>query len=932
MWALLGILLVIVIIAGWILPWTNRNGLQELRGDVAKINERLRQLEYKLRQPADPAPPAQPVKDTPQTEQSTEAPRAPAPFMPPASPVPPMTGDISARATSVPASRQTNAEDIDRVIEEDAHPMNTQTAATAAAAQRPQAASEASPARADSGFELQFGAKLPVWFGGIALAFAGFYLVKYSIDVGLLTPAVRTFIGALFGLGLLAAGKTIRTKENFANGARIAQALTGAGIADLYICTFAAANLYSLIAPLTGFICMGVVTAAAVILSLRHGAPIALLGMTGGFLTPALMGADQPSALLLFGYLYLVLAGLMFVIRRQGWWHMGYLAMAGAFVWAVLWLLSGNFGVYDGIWLGLFLAACSMTLLGNPATPCAGNSNTGNPALRTAPRALQIASFIGTLILMGFTVAKAGFGMTEWGLFGLIAAGSMALAYFRMEEYRFIPYASLAVNLMMLWQWQAADTGSYTLVFILFAALYALGGYLLQWKTGRPFYWAALCVTAGFAFFLLAYHRLQDVYQTDHLWAVVALGLAAVATHMTWRVYETFQADHPERDKMLALYAGTASGFIALGLLIEIPHEFLSVAIAFELLALSWIQTRIDIPGMRRIIALVAAGFALLLIPQMIALMQISTWALLEQKIYAARSLPLVNWPLFQLGLPAMCFMLSSVLLRRNGDTRMVRVFEIAAISLLGLAGYYLTRHLLHPGENILSLTAGFGERGIITNVIFLFGLACLALGRKFGRDAVILSGITLCCLALFRIGYFDLLVHNPLWNGSQRVGDTPVLNWLLVTYGLPMVFAGALARLALPLEALKTVNMARLVLFILAFALLTFEVRQYFHGATLKGGIVPDAEIYAYSAVWLVFGLFLLFYGVWRKMPLVRKASLAVVILVVGKVFLYDAAELTGLYRVAAFFGLGVSLLGISWFYTRFVLPQEAASSQNRH
>ena len=42
--------------------------------------------------------------------------------------------------------------------------------------------------------------------------------------------------------------------------------------------------------------------------------------------------------------------------------------------------------------------------------------------------------------------------------------------------------------------------------------------------------------------------------------------------------------------------------------------------------------------------------------------------------------------------------------------------------------------------------------------------------------------------------------------------------------------------------------------------------------------------------------------------------------LLAVGKVFLYDTAELEGLYRVFSFFGLGFSLLGLSYVYTRFV------------
>jgi uncharacterized membrane protein len=39
-----------------------------------------------------------------------------------------------------------------------------------------------------------------------------------------------------------------------------------------------------------------------------------------------------------------------------------------------------------------------------------------------------------------------------------------------------------------------------------------------------------------------------------------------------------------------------------------------------------------------------------------------------------------------------------------------------------------------------------------------------------------------------------------------------------------------------------------------------------------------------------------------------------------VSKVFLLDAGNLTGLYRVFSFLGLGLSLLAISYFYGRFV------------
>ena len=69
-----------------------------------------------------------------------------------------------------------------------------------------------------------------------------------------------------------------------------------------------------------------------------------------------------------------------------------------------------------------------------------------------------------------------------------------------------------------------------------------------------------------------------------------------------------------------------------------------------------------------------------------------------------------------------------------------------------------------------------------------------------------------------------------------------------------------------------------------------------------------------------LVFGIGLLILGTLRKDKMIRIASLLLMILTVGKVFLYDASELEGLYRVFSFLGLGLSLLGLSWFYTKFV------------
>jgi uncharacterized membrane protein len=84
-------------------------------------------------------------------------------------------------------------------------------------------------------------------------------------------------------------------------------------------------------------------------------------------------------------------------------------------------------------------------------------------------------------------------------------------------------------------------------------------------------------------------------------------------------------------------------------------------------------------------------------------------------------------------------------------------------------------------------------------------------------------------------------------------------------------------------------------------------------------------AERYAYSAAWILFGTALLVAGIATKGKALRYASLAVMLLSVGKVFLYDTSNLSDLYRVFSFLGLGVSLLALAWVYQRFVFRESA-------
>ncbi len=97
-------------------------------------------------------------------------------------------------------------------------------------------------------------------------------------------------------------------------------------------------------------------------------------------------------------------------------------------------------------------------------------------------------------------------------------------------------------------------------------------------------------------------------------------------------------------------------------------------------------------------------------------------------------------------------------------------------------------------------------------------------------------------------------------------------------------------------------------------------SVRHAFHGTNLAIGRASDAEWYAYSAAWLVYGGILLVLGIWRGHAVLRYASLALVWLAVGKVFVFDMGTLAGIYRALSFLGLGAVLIAVGFFYQRFV------------
>jgi uncharacterized membrane protein len=428
------------------------------------------------------------------------------------------------------------------------------------------------------GFEEMFGQKLPIWAGGVTLAIAGMLIVKYSIDAGLVSPLVRVIAGLIFGAVLIGAAELALRAEERVRDPRVRQALAGAGVASLYGAILIAANLYALIGPVTAFAGMAVVTALAMGLSLRFGAPSALLGLAGGLAAPALVGSVEPNVPLLSAYLALAVGGLSVLSRNQRWMWLGLGALTGGFGWAGLLLLGGTLDTAASISLGLYIL-----LLGIVLPMVAFSGRLGN--------AVRVAGSIAAAAQMAGLVATGGFTLLHWGLFGLISAAIIWLAS-RDERLVRLPAVGLAIMLLLLAVWPDPSPANLAIVMGVGTLLYGLPALRALWRSSASMVEAAELAVLGLAGLVIPmFHFFYGDGSNDKALAMVGLIAALIpasAAVLGW------SSDARRDDARFALLATTAAFLIASSAALALPAWTLAPLIGLVGLVLLGLGLRAD--------------------------------------------------------------------------------------------------------------------------------------------------------------------------------------------------------------------------------------------------------------------------------------------------------------------------------------------------
>lgn len=389
--------------------------------------------------------------------------------------------------------------------------------------EHPSQSFEAEPEPSRS-LEEMLGTRLFIWIGAIAVALAGIFFLKWSYDF--VSPPVKVFSAMGFSALMIGAAQWLRGRYE-----RLAQGLCGAAIAILYGATLAGVHLFEFIPKTAGLGMMVGITAAAVGLSLRHGPFIALLGLLGGFATPALIRTGENSADKLFGYLLLLQVGLLVLTRMKQWWWLMGLTLAGSLIWAVGWAGSSVYDSQYKIWASLFTLGTVVSFV----VSLGGQGIGQNPFARIMMRISGLAG-IGLMLLLGH---RGGFEWMEWFMFGILGVGLIAVGRLRPQVQDLAWFAGIAGILMTGLAWGRSSYDISRDSWMVQGAMgmgmaYMLTYFICMWGTAKPGWWAGASAASAVLFTLAAYTSsghltLAPVFFDVGIHIVPALILAAAA-------------------------------------------------------------------------------------------------------------------------------------------------------------------------------------------------------------------------------------------------------------------------------------------------------------------------------------------------------------------------------------------------------------------
>ncbi|WP_166643074.1 DUF2339 domain-containing protein [Alcanivorax sp. 24] len=310
---------------------------------------------------------------------------------------------------------------------------------------------------------------------GVLVLFIGAALLaKYAAESGLFPLEVRLAAVGLLGIGLLGLGWWLRERH-----LGYALSLQGGGVAILYLTLYAAFRLFGLLPAGLAFMLMVVVALAAAVLAVAQNALVlAVIGFAGGFVAPLLTSSGGGSHIALFSYYTVLNLGVFAVAWFRAWRPLNLVGFLFTFGVSALWRGGGyspaDLVSTDGFLILFFLMYVAVALL------FARRQNTRRMDYVSGTLVFGLPVVVFTL--HGSLVADIEYGLAWSALAFAVFYLALALLLFRLkgQTWRLLAEAFAALGVIF-----ASLTVPLALSGGATAAIWAVEGAGLLWLGAR---------------------------------------------------------------------------------------------------------------------------------------------------------------------------------------------------------------------------------------------------------------------------------------------------------------------------------------------------------------------------------------------------------------------------------------------------------------
>lgn len=897
---LVGLVFFIGSILGWV-AFFRLNSLSDsyrrLSADVDKIRRQLSELSNASQEQPHPATPPKsqaPVKATPKPKASQPAPtpnnsdQQPSPRRP-----------VFASATA-PPNKQASVQATDQPAQPTASAKTTKLSPRKTSAQTPASRPNWLSSLIDNWM---------IWLGGISVGLAGIFMVKYSISMGLLGPKTQISLAILTGIILHGVAEWLRRRKGGSDP--VFASLAGGASITLYAALLAALHIHHIITPGWAFVFLAIVSLITMGLSLLQGPMLAMLGLVGAYVVPILVSTNSGNMIAALIYSLIITAAalilLRYVFRSWLWWSI----IIGSMAW---WLISLPAEQADSF-RAIYLAILAWSILALPHFDFLLQFKGKGTIKKLDEKTIQPFKRAFSMNQVGLLVLVVAWAISllsqghEWRSFESVASfmlwAPMVVVLIFAAGTRPslwpLPWLSLILHLLA-WVaigFQPIAHGYQFLplspeagqLFVVYAGVMAFVYSALsawQWyNRGFTHPRASLTILAPLMWLALAYTQTSALSQSLE-WSLVALVFGLIyAAVSAWRLQQSSQDN-------VALWLTLATHFAySLGAVMYFDEALLSLVIAVQLLSLAWLIKRYELPWLELFLKAMVATIVLRL--------TLNPWL--------ADYPTDVHWSIYTYGGSTLLAFLASRQLAHNPQLR--AWLEAATLHLFVLTLGTELRYWLYDGDIFVS------EYSLTESAINTSLWAALALVYYYRSNlSQSLQKFYVFCSKLLLIlslaSYFISITHNnPWWNG-KLISSIPIFNILLLAYGAPILLAILVALYHHPRYrgmALRFAGFASLLF-------ITIEIRHLWQGSDIRlSNSTSDGEIYTYSVIWMLLAIPAVLIGARQQIQELYKVGMILLIIVIGKIFLIDMAGLDGLWRVASFMGLGLTLLALAWF-----------------